>query len=587
MNCIQRFRAWLAKPHIAPFVPHLFDTFFEGYARKNFIQDLTAGITVGIVSIPFALALAAATGLDPARGLYTAVVAGLLCSLFGGSRFLIAGPTGALIVLIFNVIQRYGYDGLYCASIEAAFLLMLCGCLRCGRFVKYVPYPVVIGFSIGIAIALIVSQIKDFFGLDIPQPTIDVVDKIGLAAKYSHTISLYSTLISSFTLAMIFILRKFSKKIPGTVIALIIITLITSLFHLPVETIESKFGAIPRQFPLPHWPTLSFDLFRKTFPTAIGITLIAAIESLVAAVAIDSATSTKHRSNCQLIAQGIGNFGSALFGGLPATGSLARTSLSIQMQAHSPISGIIHALTILAITIICAPFVSKIPLSALSAVLVFIGWNMFDFEKIKEILKGYTGEAVIMILTLLITVFVDLSTAVQTGILASLILFLKRSSETTSGTILLEVEDEPHHEQPPSNGSWKRKLPDDIKLFEIDGPIFFAVTDLLTDVFNHFSPLPRVLIVRMRSVPFIDATGIDSLKQFAKHCHNKNVELFFAELTPPVLVSLEQSNFFKKFSKTKILSSAKQALHFSTIAIPKQVEESVLDESDSSTCLGS
>ena len=577
MGCIQRARAWLSEPHVAPFVPNFVTCLFEGYSKHQLLRDLLAGITVGIISVPFALALASATGLDPVRGLYTAIIAGFLTSLFGGSNFLVAGPTGALIVIIFNVVQKFGYDGLLCASLEAAAILFILGCFRCGRLVKYIPYPVVVGFSMGIAAALIISQIKDFFGLDIPKPTIDIVDKIGLTITYAKTINLHSTLIASFTLAVIIVLRRYSKSIPGAAIALTIVALITTIFHIPVETIESKFGAIPAHFPTFSWPNISFDLLRRTFPTAIGIALIGAIESLVAAVAVDSITGTRHRSNAQLIAQGIANLGSALFGGIPATSSLARTSVNVQMNAQTPLAGIIHALTVLGITILFAPLVSKIPLPALSAALVFIGWNMFEFDKTKEILKGYAGEAIIMLITLIITVFVDLNTAVQTGILISIVLFLKRSSDTTSGTFLLEVEeDEPQQPQETEKRSsaWKRKLPEDIKLYEIEGPFFFAVTDLLSDVLNRFQSLPRILIVRMRSVPFIDSTGVDSLKQFSKQCQKKGVELFLAELKPSVLGSLEQSDFFKKFSKNNVLASARQAIHFSTITPACSCEES-------------
>jgi len=566
MRTAQRLQGWLSKNTISPFIPKSITCLFEGLSQSQLLSDILAGVTVGVVSIPFALALAAAAGLDPARGLYTAIIAGFIASLFGGSRHLITGPTGALIVLIFNVVQRFGYDGLFCASIEAALILIILGCSKCGRFVKYIPYPVVIGFSMGIAVALITSQLRDFFGLDIPKPTIDIVDKLRLAVTYAHTTNMYSTLIASFTLAIIILVKKFWKNKPGTVIALSIVTAVVTLFHLPVETIESKFGTIPQGFPAFSWPTITFDLIRRTFPTALGIALIGAIESLVAAVVIDGITGEKHKSNCQLIAQGLANLGSALFGGIPATGSLARTHVSLQMRAQTPLAGMIHSATILAITMLMAPMVSKVPLPALSAVLVFIGCSMFDFEKIHEILKGHLGEALIMFSTLLITLFVDVNTAVQTGILASVILFLKRSSETTVGTILLEMEDDPETEQKATTSAWKRKLPDDVKLYEIEGPLFFAVTDLLTNILNRFETMPRVLIVRMRSVPFIDSTGIDSLKQFSLECKKYNVELFLSELKPSVLHALERSDFFKSFSKTRLLTAAKQALHFPTMA---------------------
>ena len=568
MSFIERAKGWLSSPKIAPFVPKSVVCLMEGYTKKILLSDLSAGITVGVISLPLAMAFSIGAGLDPERGLYTAIVAGFLTSIFGGSRFLIGGPTGAYVILIFGILQKFGYEGLVCATIQAAILLFLLGVLRCGGLIRFISYPVIVGFTCGLAVVLVSSQINDLFGLQIPHPTVDIVDRIAGAFQYSSTINYYAVGISLATLGLIILFRRISKKFPGVIVAICIVTAVTYFFGFPVETIESKFGIIPRSLPSPHWPPISFDLIRKTFPDAVGIALLGAIESLLACVIADSLAGTRHKSNCELIGQGISNFGSAVCGGIPATGAIARTTASMQLHAKTPLAGIIHAFTLLILMLVLAPWASMVPLAALAAVLVVVAWGMFEIEQLKEVVKGGRGEALVLLVTVAITILVDINTAVQTGVFLSIILFLKRSSEATTGKLLEAIEADEHISDKDTDlsGSWQMALPPDTKVYEIEGPFFFAVADLLADVLNHFDPLPSTLIVRMRSVPFIDSTAVNALRRFAVQCKSKHVELFLAELKPNVRTYLKHSDFFRTFPKDHVVASLDQALRPASVS---------------------
>lgn len=555
MKIFEKIKEFLASPKISPFVPKSVVCLMEGYTWKLFSHDLLAGITVGVIALPLAMAFAIASGLGPEKGLYTAIVAGFLNSFFGGSRFLIGGPTGAYVVLIFGVVQKFGYEGLVYATIEAAAILFLLGIFKCGSLIKFIPYPVIVGFTSGIALLLISSQINEFFGLHVTQSTSDFVEKIRLAFAHASTASVEAILIAVLSLVFILVTKKKSKKFPGVIVALILATLATLIFNLPVETIASKFGEIPRSLPTPSFPSLSFDLMRKTFPDAVGIALLGAIESLLCAVIADSLSGTRHKSNCELVAQGISNFGSAIFGGIPSTGAIARTTASLQFQAKTPFAGIIHAITLLILMLVLAPYASLIPLAALAAVLVSVGLNMFEFEEMKNLIKGFRGDALVMLATLAITLFVDLNAAVQTGVLLSIVLFLKKTTESTRGKIYHAIEEEDSIANGDSGGSWQMSLPPDTKVYEIEGPFFFGVSDMLSDVFRYLETLPKTLIIRMRSVPFIDSTGINALEHFAETCHTKNVSLYLCELNEDVQTSLNQAKFFENFPKENVISS--------------------------------
>lgn len=570
MSFVERLREWTSSPKVAPFVPKSIVCLLEGYSRKDFFFDLSAGVTVGVISLPLAMALSIAAGLDPEKGLYTAIVAGLLNALFSGSRFLIGGPTGAYVILIYGVVQKYGFDGLACATLEAAVILFLLGCFKCGSLVRFIPYPVIVGFTSGISLALLSTQIKDFFGLSIPTASVDVIDKVSNAIQYSSTANIYAIFLSVLTLVLIYVFRSYSKKFPGVIVALCIAATLNIVFHLDVETIESRFGIIPGSLPVPHFPEISFELLRKTFPDAVGIALLGAIESLLCAVIADSLTGTRHKSNCELIAQGIANFGSVIFGGIPSTGAIARTTTSLQLHAKTPMAAIVHSLTILVLMVLFAPYASMIPLSAIAAVLVYVAANMFEYAQMRDLVRGWRGEALVMLATLLITVFVDLNVAVQTGVLLAIILFLKRSAESSKGKLWQEIEkdEEESDTAKDQGGSWQMTLPQNVQVYELEGPFFFAVADMLADIFTRFEKTPSSLIIRMRSVPFIDSTAVQALKRFVKQCQSNNVELFLAELTPAVKTILNKADFFTAFPTSNVLEKVDDISRVTQIQAP-------------------
>jgi len=525
-------------------------------------------MTVAILSLPFAMAFAIASGLDPERGLYTAIVAGFLSSLFGGSRFLVSGPTSIYVVLLFTIGQKFGYEGIVYATLQASIILFLLGALKCGGIVRFIPYPVIIGFTSGIAVTIICSQLKDFLGLELARTPIDTVDKIRLAAAHISSANPYAIAIALGSLAIVVSSRIMSKRFPGVIIALLATTLLTALFGLPVETISSKFGLLPSSLPSPVWPEFSLDLLRKTFPDAVGIAILGAIESLLSSVVADSLTGSRHKSNCELIAQGIANFGAALFGGFASTGTIARTSTNVKMRAKTPVSGMVQAVTLLLLLVVIGPYASAIPLAAIAGVLVYVAVSMIEFKQIKDLLTAWHSETGVMLATLLITIFVGLSVAVQTGVILSIILFLKKSSESTTGKILQAIEENEKRgdrESDERSGSWQMSLPENVKIYDIQGPFFFAVSDLLSDIIiKHFDTPPKTLIIRLRSVPFIDATAVAALKRFSKQCRKKKITLLLAEPTQSVRSSLRQNNFFSYFSKEQVFSSIDKAVEFSS-----------------------
>lgn len=547
---------FFAKPSIAPYTPKSISCFLDGYSLQTFFHDCIAGISVGVIALPLAMAFAIAAGLDPAYGIYTACIAGFLNSLFGGSLFLIGGPTGAYVLLIYGIHQKFGYIGLQAATIEAAIILLLLGALKMGNIIRFIPYPVILGFTNGIALAIGISQIKDFFGLQIPIHSIDPFERLQGIVSYAHTISWTAFFLSATTLYSIFYIRKRSKRLPAIIIALTMTTLINWLFHLSGTTVQDRFDAIPSSLPLPEIPLFSFDLLRAVFPDAIGIALLGAIESLLCAVIADSITGTTHKSNCELIAQGIANIGSTLFHGIPSTGAIARTTASIHLGAKTPVAGMIHAITLLGLVLFLAPAASLVPLASLAAVLIFIAWNMFEWHHMTALIRGERSEALGMLATLLTTIFVDLNTAVEVGILISIILFVKKSREMTQEKLWEQLEAfDTHAEQegiihPPSSAT---SLPKETAIYELEGPFFFAVADLLNDAFLRFETIPKTLIVRMRSVPFIDSSGIHALRRFYDLCQLKGVTLYFSEVRPEVLASLQKASFFKTFPENHMI----------------------------------
>ena len=562
MSLFSRLQRWTSLPQVNPFIPKSLVCLLEGYNKKTFLHDLLAGLTVGVVSLPLAMALAISAGVDPERGLYTACIGGFLISLFGGSRFLIGGPTGAFVALIYTVVSVHGYAGLQAATLMAGLLLVLLGIFRLGKLIRFVSYPVIVGFTNGIAITLAISQFNSFLGLRIPHPAPDAIDKLFETGAALSQTALLPTIYGCATLLLISIFRKISKKLPAIMCALTIVVAVQLYFQFPIDTIQSAFGSIPRTLPSPEIPQISFELIRKTFPDAISIALLAAIESLLCAVIADSMASTKHKSDCELIGQGIGNLGSVFFGGIPATAAVARTAVNVQLQAKTPFAGMFHALTILLMMWLLAPYANAIPLSALAAVLLSVAWNMFEYEQMLSVMRISKTETLVMLTTMLVTVLVHISAAVQVGVLLSIIIFMKKSIEATTAKAMESykveelIADTIEHEEEP----FKSELPSSTKLFEIEGPLFFGVSDILSECLPNFEEKPKTLILRFRLVPFVDHTGTQSLLNFYQTCQKKEVELYFSELRPSVYEILNQAEVLDVIGKDHILKRPEDIL---------------------------
>jgi len=559
---MSRFLSWVYSPKVSPFIPKSVVCLLEGYSFQKLQKDVFAGLTVSFLSLPVAMAFAIAAGVDPERGLYTAIIAGFLSSLLGGSRFLVSGPTGAFAVLLFGIVEKFGYSGLACATFEASIFLFLLGFFRCGTLIRFIPYPVVVGFTGGIALVLASSQMKDFLGLSISQTVPDFLDKMYINFTHLSSTNFWAVAIALGTLFTIISIKIFSPRLPAIIVALVVVTAMSTLFSLPVETIQSKFGVIPSSLPHISFPEVSFELMRKTFPDAVGIALLGAIESLLCAVVADGMTGTRHKSNCELMAQGVANFGSLLFGGIPSTGTVARTVANVQMQARTPIAGMVQAMMLLVFMMVFAPIVSQIPLAALAAVIVYVSWNMFEFKQIKELCHVGWNEALITLITLIVTVLVDLNAAVKTGVLLSVIMFMKKSTETSTVNVFAALEKEEHECEVgrESDGVWKYDIPKHVKVYELTGPLFFAVAAQIMDVFHMFDATTKTLIIRMRSVPFVDATGIRALKRVDSQAKAHHIQVMLVEIKPNVYQQLVKSEFFTTFDKDRIFQTLKEAI---------------------------
>lgn len=516
----------------------------EGYTASAILSDAAAGFTVGLIALPLAMAFAIGSGVTPERGLYTAIIAGFLISLLGGSRVQIGGPTGAFVIIVYDIVQRQGYDGLAIATLLAGVMLVLMGLARFGVFLKFIPYPVTVGFTAGIALVIFSSQIKDFFGLSMAGIPSDFFEKWTAYWNMSSSWNPAACSIAAGTLAMIFALRRFFPKIPGVILSVIAATLATVLLDLPIETIQTKFGGIPNTLPIPSLPEFSLDKMQAVFPDAIAIALLGAIESLLSAVVADGMTGHRHRSNCELIAQGIANIGSILFGGIPATGAIARTSANVKLGAKTPLSGMIHAVTLFVLMAALAPLASKVPLAALAAVLVYIAWNMSDIGHFREIMKGTKSDTLVLLTTFFLTVAVDLTVAVLIGVILSAMLFVKRMSDATTVKVckaLLEENSDEHPAVRDSEIIFQKNIPADTAVFEIIGPFFFAVSDLLNEELRQLTPRPKVFILRMRQVPTIDAAGVHALKQFSDKCRQMGIIFLLSGVKPPMEEFLKKS----------------------------------------------
>jgi SulP family sulfate permease len=525
----------------ALFVPKLVTVLREGYGLSSLRADALAGLTVAIVALPLSMALAIASGAGPEKGLITAIVAGFLISALGGSRFQIGGPTGAFVVLVYATIQKHGYDGLVLATLMAGALLVVLGLARVGTFIKYIPYPVVTGFTSGIALIIFSSQVKDLLGLDLAAPPAALIAKWQAMAAALPTADGASIGVAGLTLGLILVVRRLRPTAPAFLVGISAGAVAVWAFGLPVETIGDRFGALPRTLPLPSLPEVSVDRMAEVLPAAITIALLAGIESLLSAVVGDGMTGRKHRSNCELVGQGVANMASALFGGLPATGAIARTATNIRAGARSPVAGMLHAAALLLFMLVAAPLAGTLPLASLAAVLVVVAWNMSEHDRFRHILRAPPGDILVLLTTFALTVLVDLTVAIEVGVVMAAVLFthrMARAVEAESGTSLIaeDVADGPPADRTPyrpvAEGSG-------VVVYAINGPFFFGVAARLGDVLDSIGGTPRVLVIDMTNVPLIDASAEHALEDVVGKCARKGIAVRLRGVRPPLRRFLE------------------------------------------------
>jgi len=517
------------------FIPKLYTVFREGYGLSAFRHDVIAGLTVGIVALPLAMALAVASGVSPERGLYTSIVAGFLISLLGGSRFQIGGPTGAFVVVVFNVVETYGYEGLVQATLMAGGILIFFGIARFGTYIKYIPFPVVTGFTSGIALIIFSSQIKEIFGLEIDRVPSDFIDKWVLYGDRFHTLDGATIAIAALSLGLIVVLRHSAPKLPAFLFAIVAGSLAVWVLGLDVDTIGSRYGGIPHVLPIPTWPALSLDRMVELLPSAFTIAFLAAVESLLSAVVADGMTGRRHRSNCELVAQGIGNLCSAILGGIPATGAIARTATNIRSGGRTPIAGLIHAIFLLLFILLLSPLASFVPLASLGAVLVVVAWNMSEVNQFRHLMFAPMGDRLVLLLTFGLTVLVDLTVAIEAGVVVAAILFMHRMAEVVEvqNKISLSIEEVDDLAVPlPAPYAGLGDLPESIEVYKINGPFFFGAAARLADILSRMSRPPEVFILRMRHVPMIDATGATALISFIDKCREQGTLVILSGVRP-------------------------------------------------------
>ncbi|MDF2096863.1 SulP family inorganic anion transporter [Aquibaculum arenosum] len=532
-----------ASPAWHLFVPKLITTLRQGYGMGDLRHDLIAGLTVAIVALPLAMALAIASGTTPDKGLVTAVVAGFLISALGGSRFQIGGPTGAFVVVVFNVIAEHGYDGLVLATLMAGAMLIVAAIARLGTWIKYIPEPVVIGFTAGIGLIILSSQIRDFFGLSLDSVPGDFLERLGVFWAARDSLSLITFVLAGASLALILGLRRWAPKLPGFLLAVAGASLIVLIFGLPVDTIGSRFGGIPSSLPAPVWPEITLERMGILLPSAFTIAFLAGVESLLSAVIADGMTGRRHRSNCELMAQGVANIGSAFFGGLPATGAIARTATNIRAGARSPVSGILHAVFLLLFMLLLAPLAYWVPLAALAAILVVVAWNMSEVGKLTHLLlRAPLGDRLVMVLTFLLTVLVDLTVAIQVGVVLAAILFMHRMAglvavEKGDAVLQRDIDD---FQRDPEAYDQRDALPSGVEVFQMRGPLFFGAASTVGDLLDSVGEPPRVFILRMREVPMIDASGAEALAGLVRRAAAHGTKVIVTSVQPEVAAVLQR-----------------------------------------------
>lgn len=542
------------------FTPVFFEV-MKNYSLALFKKDLFAGITVGIVAVPLALAFAIASGATPSQGIFTAVIAGFFISFLGGSRYQIGGPTGAFVIIIYGIIAQHGYDGLLIATIMAGIILIFLGIARVGSFIKFIPYPVTTGFTAGIGVVIFSSQIKDFLGLTYKETSPEFIDKwISIFSNLS-TINISSAAIGIGTVIIILIIRKMSTNIPSHVVAIVISTAVCFFLGLNAETIGDRFGTINAVFPSFTVPEVTIDKIRALFPAAITIALLAGIESLLSAVVADGMTGSHHKSNTELVGQGVANILSGFFGCIPATGAIARTATNVRAGGVTPLSGIIHAVFLCLFILFFSFLIEIIPMAALAGVLLVVSVDMMGIKNMANLLSSPKSDVVVLLTTFILTIVIDLTAAVQVGVVLAALLFMKRMSDVTSmGKINFDASEKTAQDIADPDATSNKDIPEGVEVYEINGPFFFGVADMLINTLEHIGKTPKVFILRMRNVPAIDATGEHALENFYNTCKKAGTQLVLSGVNPVPYATLKKMHFIEMIGEENVTNHIDKAL---------------------------
>ncbi|MGA7305013.1 MAG: sulfate permease [Rhodothermales bacterium] len=539
--------------------PKLLTVLREGYPPGQLWKDIVSGVIVAIVALPLAIAFAIASGVKPEQGLYTAIVGGFLISVFSGSRVQIGGPTGAFIVIVYGIVQQYGFDGLAVATVLAGMLLIAMGVARLGAVIKYIPYPVTVGFTSGIALIIAIGQLRDFMGLQMVSVPSEFAGKLAAYASAFPSVNAYALAIGVLTVLIMLLWPRLTHRVPGSLIALLATTALVQMADLPVETIATRFGAVPSSFPTPRLPMISWDTFTSLFSPAISIALLGGIESLLSAVVADGMTGRRHRSNMELVAQGIANIVSPIFGGIPVTGAIARTATNVKNGGRTPIAGIVHAVMLLLIMLFLGKLASLIPMATLGGILMVVAYNMSEWRLFVKLFRGPRSDILVLLSTFLLTVLIDLTVAIQIGVVLAALLFMRRMADVTQVgyvTRLLEDEDEVDD----LNRIGGKDIPNGVDVFEVNGPFFFGAADKFKDAITQVERKPFVLILRLRSVLTLDATGLIALEEVFERTRREGTRLILSGVHAQPLTTMQRTGFLDRVGESNMFSNIDDAL---------------------------
>ena len=537
-------------------------TSLKTYNRQTLTADIMAGIIVGIVALPLAIAFGIASGVTPEKGIITAIISGFIISLLGGSKVQIGGPTGAFIVIIYGIIQKYGIEGLMIATVMAGVFLLLFGLLKLGTIIKYIPYPIVVGFTSGIAVTIFTTQIKDLFGLTIESVPSDFIEKWGCYISHFSTADLWCSIVGILSVVIIALTPKVSKKIPGSLVAIIVMTIAALILKnyfgvTTIETIGDRFS-VSSDIPDAHMPAMTWDTIKSLVAPALTIAVLGAIESLLSATVADGVIGAHHNSNTELVAQGLANIASPIFGGIPATGAIARTMTNINNGGKTPVSGIVHAIVLLLIFLFFMPLAKYIPMACLAGVLVIVSYGMSGWRSFLALMKNPKSDVTVLLITFFLTIIFDLTVAIEVGLIIACLLFMKRVSEITD---VKAVTDEINEESDMIKDNAEHlTIPEGVEVYEINGPYFFGAGNKFEEVMAAFGDRPKVRIIRMRKVPFVDSTGIHNLTNLCEMSHNEGIEVVLSGVCEKVHKQLEKARFYDILGNKNICSHINLAL---------------------------